>query len=224
MFGYYVVWSSARPTMVGIVVGVMLLWLFYAVVRTSWPTAYASYGNGDYGVVVNRGAFRYFMFALAPTYFVALIVSTTVERQAGHAMVCALGIGIGHLLRTQAVMIYKTIRYSVSRLRYPVLLYAAVISVGVLVVSFLAGLGPGPAGVVVPQPADFFSALWTTAFVALFAAFVLRASTSRRDVNRVRERSEQEVGPELLTFAREAARAHDAEENLVVAILLTEDL
>lgn len=217
-------WPMIRPTLVGVLIGVGLLWLFYTVVRTAWPVYYASLGPNDYGIVVNRGALRYFGFAVIPVYAVALVVSTTVGRLNGHAMFCALAIGGVHAARTQLRYIFVTLRNSRSRLRLPSVSYAAVMAVLIAASSFAAGLGPGPVPQVVPEPQEFFNAFWTTAFVALLTTFVALKARSQNDPKMAFDRSLAEVGTDLVNLARATAVEYDADPNLTVAILLTENL
>lgn len=121
--------SGWLVTSIGIIIGVGVLLAFYQVVRTEWPTNYASLGR-DFGVVVNRSFGKYAAFALVPTYVVALLASTTVGREGGHAMACALGIGLLHTLRTQGVLIVGALRQKPANRSNPIVIYAMITAVG----------------------------------------------------------------------------------------------
>jgi hypothetical protein len=212
------------PTAVGVAAGVGLLRLFYITVRSAWPTYYSSFGPHDYGTVVNRGPFRYFAFTVAPVYLITLVVSTTVGRLHGHAMAGALAIGGIHLWFTQIRHIRDTMRNDKTRLGPPSILYAIAMTVLVLLFAFLAGLGPGPFPQLVPAPHEFVNTFWTTAFVALLTAYIALNAKVQRDPVQAVVRSEAEVGRDLIDQARNAATKARADENLVVAVLLTENL
>lgn len=210
-------------TSIGTVVGVGLLALFYATVRTEWPLNYASLGD-DPGVVVNRTFGKYCTFAIVPMYVVALLASTTVGRAGGHAMVCALTIGAIHILRTQGKLIWMSFKQRRSERSNPTIILAAITTVGLLATSWLGGLGPGPAQFVVPPIEEFFNAFWTTAVIVVIAAFISRSTAIRRTVYDALEQSRREVGGGLLRYARETATRYDSDPLLVEAILLTENL
>ncbi|MGC4768892.1 hypothetical protein ACLQ25_07900 [Micromonospora sp. DT44] len=217
-------WKIVRPTLLGVGAGVLLLHVFYLAVRTEWPVKYATLAVSDYGVVVNRGFARYLVFALGPTYLVTLLVSTTVGRFGGHSVFCALSVGLIHAARTLGVLIFNSLRMRSSRLRIPTVVFSALSSLGLLVVSFLGGLGPGRAVIVVPPLDEFFKAFWTAAFVAVVAVMALRDNGRQRDIEEIVERSRREVGDKLLRCGRQTAAEFDADPMLVEAVLLAENL
>jgi hypothetical protein len=214
---------QAVVTLTGVVAGCALILLFYTAVRTQWPSNYASSTN-DYGMIINRTVVRYVGFALAPTYFISLIVGTTVARAGGNALVVVACVGLFQTCKTYAVHIYKTIRYDHSGTRYPTLLLEATLVVSVLLVAVLAGLGPGPFAFLVPPVDEFFKSLWTTAFIAILGVVVLSRTRVSVDIGRLIKKSRREVGSELLTYARQQATAHNTDPDLVEAVLLTENL
>jgi hypothetical protein len=214
---------QAIVTLTGVVAGCALILLFYTAVRTQWPSNYASSTN-DYGMIINRTIIRYFAFALAPTYFISLIVGTTVARAGGRALIVVACVGLFHTCKTYAVHIYKTLRYDHSGTRYPTLLLEASLVAGVLAVAILAGLGPGPLGFLVPPVDEFFKSLWTTAFVAILGVVLLARTQVSVDVGRLIRKSRREVGQELISLARRQAVAYGADPDVVEAVLLTENL
>ena len=210
-------------TVIGVIIGVAALYVFYKVVRTDWPLSYASL-SGDPGVVVNRTLGKYLVFALGPTYVVALICSTMVHREGGHAMICALAIGAIHTLRTQIMLLIGSMRQRRVERHLPTLIFSAITACGLVFASWLGGLGPGPAQFVVPPLEEFFNTFWTTATVVLVAAFIVRTMSSHKSIYDLVERSRRELGDELVTFARKVAAEYSTDPTLVEAILLTENL
>lgn len=209
-------------TVLGVVIGTGILFAFYLTVRTKWPVNYAGLRQ-DFGVVVSRGLVRYLVFALAPPYIVALLVSTTVSREGGHAMICAIGIGVTHVARTQVLLIANLLRQRRRERSNPTIIYAAVTTISVILVSWLGGLGPGPAQFVVPPLEEFFNAFWTTALVIVLAIAIARSMDNSTNISGLIQRSERELG-DLPFLARQAAVDNDADPWLVEAILLTENL
>jgi len=210
-------------TLSGIVVGCTLIIMFYTAVRTQWPSNYASATN-DYGMIINRTIFRYVAFALAPTYFISLIVGTTVARAGGSGLIVATSIGLFHACAMYGVHIFRTLRYDRSGTRHPTLVLDVSLIIGVLSVAMIAGLGPGPLAFLVPPIDEFFKSLWTTVFVAILGVIVIAKTRVSVDVVRLVEKSRRELGRELIIFAKQQALTYGADPDLVEAILLTENL
>ncbi|MEG3636699.1 hypothetical protein [Micromonospora palythoicola] len=210
-------------TAAGVLAISALLFIFYAAIRTEWPTSYVS-ASADVGLIVNRNICRYLAFLFVPTYVVTLLVSTTVSSFGGTAMVCALGGAALHLARTQVVYYFKTVVRIKNHTRLPSTLVVIAAMLGTLGSAALGGLGPGPFTAVVPPIDEFFKSLWTTIFVALLAVVVLRISRDTSSAAALVERSRQELGADLIKFARDEATRAGTDPVLVEGILLTENL
>jgi cell shape-determining protein MreD len=212
------------PTLIGAVIGSIVIYLFYTAVRTRWPSNYASSAN-DFGMVVNRTVFRYAVFALGPTYVVALLVGTTVSRSGGAGLVTAFLIGIFRVGCYYYVRsVYRTIRHNHTATRTPTIILDVAISVCVLIAATLGGLGPGRFGFLVPPIEEFFRSLWGTVFVAILAAIVIAKTNVQFNVSRLVRRSRREVGPELLELVRKEAREAGVDATLAETVVLTENL
>ncbi|MEU2612666.1 hypothetical protein ABZ570_13970 [Micromonospora sp. NPDC007271] len=210
-------------TAAGVLAISALLFIFYAAVRTEWPTSYVS-ASADVGLIVNRNICRYLAFMFVPTYVVTLLVSTTVSSFGGTAMACALGGAALHLARTQVVHYFKTVVRIENHTRLPSTLVVIAAMLGTLGSAALGGLGPGPFTAVVPPIDEFFKSLWTTIFVALLAVAALRISRDTSSADTLVKRSRQELGEDLIKFARDEATRAGADPVLVEGILLTENL
>ena len=182
----------------------VLLYIFYAAVRTNWPISYVS-ASADFGLVVNRNVLRYMAFMLAPAYLAALVVSTTVSRFGGSPMVCALVGAALHLARTQVPYYLKHVARIDNHTRFPAVLVVVAVVSGVLASAALGGLGSGPFTAVVPPVDEFFKSLWSTVLVGLLGIAILRASRQSNSMDGLVERSRTEVGEGLLYFARNEA-------------------
>lgn len=211
------------PTLIGAAIGSMVIYLFYTAVRTRWPSNYASSAN-DFGMVVNRTVLRYVVFALGPTYVVALLVGTTISRSGGAGLVTAFLIGVFRISYYYVRSVYRTIRHNHTATRIPTIILDVTISACVLVAATLGGLGPGRFGFLVPPIEEFFKSLWGTVFVAIIAAIVIAKTNVQFNVGRLVRRSRREVGPELLELVRREAREAGVDATLAEAVLLTENL
>jgi hypothetical protein len=207
----------------GTIAGCALIYLFYTAVRTRWPANYASSTN-DFGMIVNRTVARYTAFALAPTYIVGLLAGTTVTRAGGDGRLTALSIGAFHVLRMYSVKITRTLRNDHTATRIPALILDGTLAAGVILIAYVAGLGPGRFTFVVPPVDEFFKSLWGTVFVAMVAAIVISKTNVQFDIARLITRSRKEVGAKLITLARDEAKRVGASPDLAEAVLLTENL
>jgi hypothetical protein len=196
--------------------------MFYTAVRTEWPSNYVSI-DADYGVIINRSFLRYALFTLGPTYLVSLFATTLCNRFGGHGVGCGVLIAIVHVIKNNGRHAFLVMRYRHDQARYP-LLIVDVFNIGVVFVAALAGaVGPGPFPDIVPSASDFFSSLWTTAFVAVVAICLLYATKNRTTLDKLLQRSQAETR-DLTPIALSLAGKHGTDPALVLAIMYAENL
>lgn len=209
-------------TLLAAVAGAATLLLFYRAIRTEWPSNYVSVET-DFGIVINRSFLRYFIFTLGPTYLVSLFASTLADRSGGQGVACALLIAGVHIIRNNGRHAVLVVRHRHDQARYALLLVDG-FNIFVVVLAALAGAaGPGPFPAIVPPAADFFSSLWTTAFVAVVGVCLLYATRHRITIERLLNRSSSETRA-LEPVARSLAAEQQTEPALALAILYTENL
>lgn len=214
--------NAASATVAASVFGSATVLLFYAAVRTEWPSNYVSMET-DFGIVINRSFLRYFVFSSAPTYLIALVTCTLADRAGGLPVVVAAVVAVTHVARNNGRHLVSVLRHRHDQARYALILVDT-FNIGVVVAAAAVGsLGPGAFPNVVPSAADFFSSLWTTAFVAIVGVCLLYVTRHRMTTERLLTRSARET-----RSFRDEALAIAADENtdpaLVLAILYTENL
>jgi hypothetical protein len=201
----------------------ILLFIFYAAIKTRWPESYVS-ASEDVGLIINRNVGRYLLFMLLPTYIVSLIVTTTTKGYGGNPTICALAGVFIHLTRTQGRHYVQHVARTRNHTRLPATFVTGAVVIGGIAAAFVGSLGPGPFTAVVPPIDEFFKSLWTTVFVALLAVVALRMSHDTTSAWTLAQQSRKEVGGDLLRFAREESKSKGADPVLVEGILLTENL
>ncbi len=219
-------YSLVMIEVVAAILGSAFLGVFYAAVRTKWPQSYFSITD-FVARRVSASPIKYAAFRFGPVVTLSGFTAVTMDRL-GESALLAVGLMTSlHGAATNGRGLLDAARFRSQFARTTQTLLNAAILLGVF---FAAGAGwllskSEAFQGLVPAPADLSSALWTALLAGTIGAFLIEVSRGdwvnpRHALNYSRAK----LGDELWGRAAEAARTHGADEALVKAILLTENL
>lgn len=208
------------------VCGAFLLYVFFRAVEVRWPESY--YGISDftsYQISLHLG--RYLAFRFLPVLVVSFTTSVVATSLGSGGIVTGLAVAAIHGLATAGRAMVGAFRH--GRLFGRRLLLAA--HVGVFALVLIAGWAGGwlgkldVSGSLVPELPEIRSNLWTALLAGIFGAYLARV-TRRSEIEPAELISEsmRRIDPQLLSLADEVAARHEAEANLIRALLLVENL
>jgi hypothetical protein len=218
--------ATVLQVVLAVGLGSAFLGMFYKAVSVQWPESYfAASDTGAYNVSVSPG--RYLSFRFLPVFATCLFVAVTVNRLKGPALLAALSVAAIHAGSTVGVAVVRDLRApaAIRRHRAPVTLLRAVTLATVFAVAALANAVKLSAAPLVPSLHDLAATLWTGAIAAIAGAYAI--SVSRGRTNRPDDlvaRSYRSIPRSLRDYARTVAAEHDADADLVVAVMIAENL
>ncbi len=207
-----------------VALGTGFLYAFYRAVEVQWPASYFVVQPGLL-LSVTQSPVRYLLFRFGPIFVTASFIAVTLENADSEALLGVLGLAALHTLLTSA----RGFRAQVcvgSRQRNPsLLLFHLAVSVGIFVAAIAAYIAAPEFESLVPPESVLTTELWTALLAGVIGAFLVRVSRrSDADQDQAFRTSKARLDPQLLHLAAVAADAHDADPNLLVAIMLVENL
>jgi hypothetical protein len=220
------VWGSMEQLGISLLcgfIGIVVLRVFYGAVKVEWPSNYVT-RTRDFGLIVNRTFKRYVLFILAPVYLIALLMSTITRREGGFPWLVALAIGLGHAFKNHGGTVVASFRHGDPKPFSPDMLVQLGLFFFALTAAMAGGLGPGPFQFVVPPIDEFFKALWTAVIVSIIGIVVLERMKSHKGVGDLSRTAVRELDRSLIRYGKERALSAGADQSLVLAIMMTENL
>ncbi|WP_199040039.1 hypothetical protein [Glycomyces salinus] len=212
---------------VGIVLaGLILLRIFYKAIEINWPINYITL-NDSIDLIASRSIWKYFGFTLVPVYLVALLLAVNAGRIGLPSLVVGISIATIHALTHQGRGLLGTIRRFQGRIAEAQSFWVYITLIPAMIFSgFAAGSWGVPTRLdfMIPEPDEFFKALWTTALIAVFGAYLVKKYKRAQKIDDVALISMREVSENLSNLAYERAAEYRTEHRLVQAILYTENL
>ncbi|MGE5099668.1 MAG: hypothetical protein ACM3SX_06760 [Deltaproteobacteria bacterium] len=210
---------------IGVVLGVAFLYVFYRAVQAEWPENYfAASDVSAYAVSITP--VRYALFRLVPVYLTCVVVAVFLDRAGSLAPAGAVLVGALHAILTLGrALLAWALSTRVSRQdRNSVALLRTVVFVSVLAVSLVAAATFQVFDRFVPSAENIMSALWTAIFAGIIGAYLVRVSRGPLSAEDLAQRSLGHLPRKLLDFAGDLAAQSHADSVLVQAIMVVENI
>ena len=213
--------------MTTVVVGVAALAAYFRAVRTEWPHAYFPAGR-RLETQLSQDPFRFALYRFLPVAVVSAIAGATLEKVARPTVVPMLALGFLHAVVTSGRGVWVAARRLDGPISVTRGIAHAVIGLGCVAASAVAIPLTPVLSHHVPKTDQLVAALWTAGFAALAGAWLLSLTRGDHDPSLAREatfrKARQTIGDELWARAAEVAREVDADERLVRAVLIVENV
>lgn len=212
-------------TLLGIA-GAFLLYVFFRAVEARWPESY--YGVSDftsYQLSLRLGS--YLAFRFLPVLVVAFVASAFATSHGASGVISSLAVAAIHGLATVGRAALNALLHREVFGRRLLLAAHVGIFVSVLIAGWLGGIlgGVEELHVLIPDAEDMRSDLWTALLAGIAGAYLVRVSRqSEVDPAELIMASTRRIDPSLLALAETLAGEHQADANLVRALLLVENL
>jgi hypothetical protein len=210
---------------VGVLLGVAFLYVFYRAVQADWPESY--FGATDVSAyAVSMTPLHYALFRFLPLYATCVFVGVSLDRRETPGAVGALLVGVTHgaLTLGRALVVWARSKTDVRQHRASIALSRAFVLVGVVVVAAIAAATRDIVSPIVPPLRELSAALWTAIFAGIAGAFLVRISRNALDQYGLVRRSFHEIPDRLFEVASAAAKLSGADEILVWAVMVVENV
>lgn len=209
-------------SLLAIVLGVGVLYMFYRAVEVEWPESYMTLDSGiDYALTSHP--FRYIAFRFLPIYLVTVFAAVSLDRGHVVAWPAVVAICLSHaLLHNGRALIGLRNSQQPSR-RGPLLVLHAIVAFGVLVAGALALSSRSELVDVIPKPGVLSTALWTAALAGVIGAFVIALSRADTSRSRALGQSRRHISRKLWHAAERLADEADADPLLLKAVMVVEN-
>ncbi|GAB4008829.1 hypothetical protein GCM10029992_66210 [Glycomyces albus] len=159
-----------------ILAGIIILRIFYRAIEINWPINYITL-NDSIDLIASRSIWKYVGFTVVPVYLVSLLMSVNAGRIGLPSLIVGISIATIHALAHQGRGLIGTIRRFKGRIKEAQSFWVYTILIPVMVFSGVAagkwGV-PERLGFMIPEPDEFFKALWTTALIAVAGAYLVK--------------------------------------------------
>jgi hypothetical protein len=212
--------------LLAVVLGAVFLHVFFRAVQLSWPESY--FGVGELAAYsISASPWKYLLFRFGPVFATALFAGVAADRAGSHGFPASLGVAAMHATLTSGYGLLQATRWpsALRRRRRPILLIRLAVLVGVIGVGVLAGSLLDLLGPLVPPLGELSATLWTGVIAGVIGAFIVRVSRGHPiHEHEMVDRARKEIPAELWDLAARAAIQHDADVDLVRAIMVVEHL
>jgi len=211
--------------LLGVIFGYAFLYVFYRAVQTDWPENY--FGAGDVSAYeVSMTPLRYALFRFVPVYVTCIFVAVGLDRRESFGAVGAMTLGGAHALATLGTALVVWARSDARQRpsRTSIALIRAVVFVGVIVVALAAVATRDMLAAFVPPLTDLVTAFWTALFAGITGAFLVRVSRGALGEYGLVARSLSQLPVRLLDLASAAAKESAADDILVQAVMVVENV
>lgn len=212
--------------LVGVSLGVAFLFVFYRTVKTDWPETY--FGATDVSsYAISRSPARYAFFRFVPVYVTCVFVAVSLERLGTSGALGAALVGITYAFATSgtALITWQRSNPERRRQRTSIALLRAFALLGVITVAILAGQTHAAFAPVIPPISAVPETLWTAVIAGILGAFLTNVSRGYgmgSDV--LLQHSLNSISPALISAALRIAREVGADDKLVRAVMVVENV
>jgi hypothetical protein len=209
------------------VAGILALSALYRAVRVQWPLSYFPVGR-RLETELARSPMRFLVYRFGPVFIVASAAAGVLANRGHDAMWPLVAIGAGHAALTSGrgvVDAARRVHGPLSRTRIAAHGGIGLACIGVAALAIPLGPTVAP---FVPDREELVNALWTAGLAAVAGAWLLsltRDDTPDDDGRTAAFRSSKAaIGERVWRAATDTAREVHADERLVQAVLLVENI
>lgn len=210
---------------VAVVLGVVFLYVFYRAVQADWPESY--FGATDVSAyAVSMSPMRYALFRFLPLYVTCVFVGVSLDRREAPGALGAVLVGLAHGLLTlgRALLIWAGSDAELRQHRVSIAFSRAIVLIGVVIIAAIAAETRHMFAPAVPPLHELSAAMWTAIFAGVTGAFLVRISRNALDQYGLVQRSLRQIPRRLFDVASDAARQAGADESLVWAVMVVENV
>ncbi|HEY3718424.1 MAG TPA: hypothetical protein VGL39_28200 [Jatrophihabitantaceae bacterium] len=197
------------------------LFMLYSAAAHRWPDSYFS-GGPSVDPVVSRKLGKYALFRLGPVFLAAAFAAVTADRLDSPVWLAALSLGAIHVSHTSGFAIARIVRRRQVRHRMTALVFNVILCSAIACVVVVATVTASFWRPLIPRPSDLSIAVWTGLFAGVMAVWVSRLTFRPGDLPALVARVRQEVGPALVSYARDRAQSVGSDPQFVEALLIAE--
>lgn len=208
--------------LLGIVLGVARLHIFYRALEIGWPESYFSISS-SVDRTISLHPLNYLAFRCGPVFAVLCFVGVSVDRAGGSGTIAVFATAAVHALLTHGRGAIRLLRFrpTTDAQRNPlVALHVAVLGL-LAMVSGLAAVLDQEVAHLIPPLDDIASDLWTAVAAASIGAYLVKVVSSKSQAaNEAVERSLGRIPDPLWQLVREEADLNDSDADLAAAIMV----
>lgn len=206
-----------------IILGVGFLHAFYRAVAVQWPTSYFTLDT-RLGYAITATPARYTAFRFLPVYLACLFAAVTLARLGESPIAGAVGIAALHAATTSGRALFSLWRGHESRRKAPLALVHIAVALGVACAALAAIVTRRALRALVPPVDELSTGLWTAVVAAVLGAYIVHLSRRTDDFTVSMSKSRHSISGKLWEKARADAVRHQADPELVHAIMLIENI
>jgi hypothetical protein len=206
------------PFIAPIVVAVVVVRLFFGLIKTQWPTSY--YSTSDLlASKVSTTWYRYSIFRFLPVFVAAILVATSGPSDTQSVLLATAAFGVLHAITTSGYSILRSLVYSYLSVRQ--LLVDGTVAVGALGTAVLGGLASPLVRQYIPGLDKYIEVLLTGVVASLAIAYLGRWTTTNGSYPAAQDLLRLCPPAVVRKTVQEAARFR-VDRELALAVLLAE--